>query len=91
VFEPERQVVFARELTKMFEEIHRCPLSEAAAWLKADGHREKGEFVVLLEVRLRQENDAEAERILKILLAECPVKQAANWPRRLPDVKKCAV
>jgi 16S rRNA C1402 (ribose-2'-O) methylase RsmI len=24
VFEPGRQVVFAREITKLFEEIHRC-------------------------------------------------------------------
>ena len=32
-FGPTRQIVLARELTKLFEEIHRCPLSEAAAWL----------------------------------------------------------
>jgi len=31
VFQPERQVVFARELTKLFEEIHRCPLAQALA------------------------------------------------------------
>src|SRR5207253_150335 len=44
-FEPTRQIVFARELTKLFEEIHRCPLAQAAAWLAADPNRQKGEFV----------------------------------------------
>jgi len=93
VFEPQRQVVFARELTKLFEEIHRCPLSEAEAWIKADGHREKGEFVVLLEgaPAADEEHDAEAERILKILLAELPVKQAAGLAAQITGHKKNAL
>ena len=72
VFEPSRQVVFARELTKMFEEIHRCPLSDALAWLAQDAHREKGEFVVLLEgaTEPADAEEVEAERILSILLLE---------------------
>ena len=78
-FAPTRQIVFARELTKLFEEIHRCPLGEAAAWVKADANRERGEFVVLVEgaTIATDAADAEAERILQILLGECSVKQAA--------------
>jgi 16S rRNA (cytidine1402-2'-O)-methyltransferase len=93
VFEPEREVVFARELTKMFEEIHRCPLSEAEAWIKADPHREKGEFVVLLAgaPAAEDEQDVEAERILKILLTECSVKQAANLAAQITGRKKNAL
>jgi 16S rRNA (cytidine1402-2'-O)-methyltransferase len=93
VFEPEREVVFARELTKMFEEIHRCPLSEAQAWIKADPHREKGEFVVLLAGAPAQdeESDADAERILKILLTECSVKQAASLAAQITGRKKNAL
>lgn len=92
-FEPTRQVVFARELTKMFEEIHRCPLAEAVAWLAADAHREKGEFVILLEGAPVAEDtqDAEAERILNILLAECSVKQAANLAAQITGRKKNAL
>lgn len=93
VFQPQRQVVFARELTKMFEEIHRCPLSDALAWVKADAHREKGEFVVLLE-GAESGSDAEAaeaERILNILLAECSVKQAANLTAQITGMKKNAL
>jgi 16S rRNA (cytidine1402-2'-O)-methyltransferase len=92
-FEPTRQVVFARELTKMFEEIHRCPLSEAESWIRADAHREKGEFVVLLEgaTQAQDAEDVEAERILNILLAECSVKQAANLTAQITGRKKNAL
>lgn len=93
VFEPTRQVVFARELTKLFEEIHRCALADALAWVQADPHREKGEFVVLLEGAAAGADaaDADAERILKILLAECSVKQAASLAAQITGRKKNAL
>jgi len=92
-FEPTRQVVFARELTKLFEEIQRCTLSEAAAWIAADAHREKGEYVVLLAgaPEATDAGDAEAERILNILLAECSVKQAASLAAQITGRKKNAL
>lgn len=92
-FEPTRQIVFARELTKMFEEMHRCSLSEASAWIGADAHREKGEFVILLEgvAVAGDQDDAEAERILAILLKECSVKQAANLTAQITGRKKNAL
>lgn len=93
VFEPARQIVFARELTKLFEEIHRCPLGEAAAWLAADAYRQKGEFVVLLEgaPQAADADAAHADRILAILLAECPVKQAASLAAQITGRKKNAL
>jgi 16S rRNA (cytidine1402-2'-O)-methyltransferase len=93
VFEPGRQVVFARELTKLFEEIHRCPLADALAWVKADAHREKGEYVVLVEgaVAGSDAEEREAERILNILLAECSVKQAASLAAQITGRKKNAL
>jgi 16S rRNA (cytidine1402-2'-O)-methyltransferase len=93
VFEPTRQVVFARELTKLFEEIHRCPLGQALAWVKADANRERGEFVVLVEgaTEAADAGDAEAERILNILLAECSVKQAASLAAQITGRKKNAL
>jgi 16S rRNA (cytidine1402-2'-O)-methyltransferase len=92
-FEPTRQVVFARELTKLFEEIHRCPLGEAMAWVKADANRERGEFVVLVEgaTQATDATDAEAERILQILLSECSVKQAASLAAQITGLKKNAL
>jgi 16S rRNA (cytidine1402-2'-O)-methyltransferase len=93
IFEPARQIVFARELTKLFEEIHRCPLSDAAAWLAADPHRQKGEFVILVEgaPAHAEAEDLEAERILAILLGECSVKQAASLAAQITGKKKNAL
>ena len=92
-FEPGRQVVFARELSKMFEEVHRCELKDALAWVKADQHRERGEFVVLLEgaQAATDAEEMEAERVLQILLSECSVKQAANLAAQITGRKKNAL
>jgi 16S rRNA (cytidine1402-2'-O)-methyltransferase len=85
--------VFSRELTKLFEEIHRCPLADAAALLQADAPRENGEYVVLLQgaSEAADAGDAEAERILNILLAECSVKQAASLAAQITGRKKNAL
>lgn len=93
VFGPDRQIVFARELTKLFEEIHRCPLREASAWVAADPHREKGEYVLLVEGAsvAASADDAETDRILAILLAELPVKQAAAMAAQITGKKKNAL
>ena len=92
-FEGARQIVFARELSKLFEEIHRCPLAEAGAWLAADPHRQKGEFVLLLEgaPAAGDAEAAEAERILRILLGECTVSQAAALAAQITGQKKNAL
>ncbi|QDZ29199.1 16S rRNA (cytidine(1402)-2'-O)-methyltransferase [Noviherbaspirillum sp. UKPF54] len=92
-FEATRQVVFARELTKLFEEIHRCRLADAPAWLAADANRQKGEFVLLVEgaPAAADDDETEADRILTILLAECPVKQAASLAAQITGQKKNAL
>lgn len=77
--EPQREIVVARELTKLFEEIARLPLPEAPAWLAADENRRRGEFVLLVSAPPPREGmDQETERVLKLLLADLPVKQAAK-------------
>lgn len=93
VFGQNRQIVFARELTKLFEEIHRCPLHEASAWVAADPNREKGEYVLLVEgaAAASSADDGEADRILSILLAELPVKQAAALAAQITGRKKNAL
>jgi len=92
-FEPTRQIVFARELTKLFEEIHRCTLADATAWVAADPNHQKGEFVILVEgaQTAGDVDDAEADRVLAILLAECPVKQAAALAAQITGRKKNAL
>ena len=89
----DRQIVYARELSKLFEEIHRCTLAEAPTWLAQDAHREKGEYVVLVEAaKVDQAQEmVEAKRILKILLAELSVKQAAQLAASITGQKKNAL
>lgn len=78
VFGDTREIVFARELTKLFESIHRCKLGEALAWLNSDPNNQRGEFVLLVSgaAPRSDELDAQAERTLTALLAELPLKQA---------------
>lgn len=92
VFGPQRHVVLARELTKLFETIHRCPLADAPAWLAADANRQRGEFVVLVEGAVaNQDDDAESERVLRVLLTELSVKQAAALAAQITGQKKNAL
>lgn len=90
VFEPERQIVLARELTKLFEDIHRCPLAQALPWLQAEPQRVKGEFVVLLQgaSTATDAEPAEVTRILLILMEELPLKQAAALTAKITGLKK---
>ncbi|MES2831985.1 MAG: 16S rRNA (cytidine(1402)-2'-O)-methyltransferase [Pseudomonadota bacterium] len=92
-FEPTREIVFARELTKLFEEIHRCTLNQADAWLKTGDHREKGEYVVMLSGAPADADDdlVEADRVLGILMAACPLKQAAALAAQITGQKKNAL
>lgn len=79
LLEPQREIVIARELTKMFEQIERMPLAAAPAWLAADANHQRGEFVLVVSAPpLREGLDAESDRVLATLLAELPVKQAAK-------------
>jgi 16S rRNA (cytidine1402-2'-O)-methyltransferase len=92
LFGDQRRIVIARELSKLFEQIHRCALSEAHEWLAADANRQRGEFVLLIEGANRGDIDTdsmlEARRLLTILLEECPVSQAAALAAKITNIKK---
>jgi 16S rRNA (cytidine1402-2'-O)-methyltransferase len=90
VFGSERGVVLARELTKRFESIHRCPLGEAPAWLAGDSDRQRGEFVVIVSgnLQVETEDQTEARRVLEVLLEELPVKQAAALAAQIVGRRK---
>jgi 16S rRNA (cytidine1402-2'-O)-methyltransferase len=88
-FGPQRQIILARELTKLFETIHCCALVDAPAWLAADLNRQRGEFVILVEgAPADADTDTDAERVLQILLAELPLKQAAALAAQITGQKK---
>ncbi len=88
----QRTVVLARELTKIYETIHSCPLGEAHDWLLADANRQRGEFVLLVSGAPEAEDDGEGERVLKLLLDEgLPVKQAAKLAHAITGAAKNAM
>lgn len=88
----ERQITFARELTKTFEQIHACALIDAPGWLAADADHQRGEFVLIVSgAPPRAPDQAEAQRVLEVLLQELPVKQAAKLAAQLTGQKKNAL
>ena len=84
--------MIARELSKLFEQIHRCALADALTWLAADANRQRGEFVLLIEGTRRSDGESdnilEARRLLTLLLQECSVSQAAALAAKITGVKK---
>ncbi len=85
----DRDVVIARELTKKFETITRRPLDGAADWVRADGDRERGEFVLVIEARAVEPDEAfDSRRLLEALLAELPLKQAVALAARISGGKR---
>lgn len=86
-----RQLTLARELTKTFETIHTCLLTEAVDWLKADLNQQRGEFVLLVHPDIQEKAeglDEEALRILQRLLQELPLKQAVALATDITGHKK---
>ncbi|HEX9179381.1 MAG TPA: SAM-dependent methyltransferase, partial [Burkholderiales bacterium] len=87
-----RRATFARELTKIHETVHTCALDEAADWLKRE-NQERGEFVVVVSGAEPREPgvDAEAERVLGLLLEELPLSRAADLAARITGAARKAL
>jgi 16S rRNA (cytidine1402-2'-O)-methyltransferase len=85
----ERQIVLAREITKLFETIHACALSEAEAWLQSDSNQQRGEFVVLVSGAEPQPGlSAETLATLSTLLDELPLKQAVQLAAKITGANR---
>jgi 16S rRNA (cytidine1402-2'-O)-methyltransferase len=87
----EREIVFARELTKLFETLHRCSLTDAPAWLAANENNRRGEFVLLVSGAVENKDDTETLRVLTELLQELPLKQAVQLASRITGANRNAV
>jgi 16S rRNA (cytidine1402-2'-O)-methyltransferase len=90
VLDPARTITIARELTKRFETILTLPLADARAWLEADPNHVRGEFVLIVHPPAAPEaaDDAEARRILAVLLQELPAPQASRLTAQLTGRSK---
>ena len=90
VFGATRSVVFARELSKHFETVRHSTLGELVEWVGADLNQQRGEIVVLVHgaVPAESESQDEAARIVRILIKELPVSQAAALAAEITGLKK---
>ena len=92
VFPAERQVVVARELTKLHETIVKSRLDEMLSRVTQDENMRKGEFVVIVEgAAIEKKNEELTEdqlSVLKILLRECSIKTAAALASEITGGRK---
>jgi 16S rRNA (cytidine1402-2'-O)-methyltransferase len=93
---PTRRLTLARELTKQFEDVVTLPAAEAPAWLAADAHRTRGEFVLVLHaLPPRPADDAAlsgpALHALQVLLDALPLKQAVALAARISGAPRNAL
>jgi 16S rRNA (cytidine1402-2'-O)-methyltransferase len=91
IFGGDREAVLARELTKTFETILGAPLAQLLDRVNDDANQQKGEIVLLVrgfEGPKSAAEDAEQERVLKILLGELFVRQAANLAAKITGGSK---
>jgi 16S rRNA (cytidine1402-2'-O)-methyltransferase len=79
--DPDRDLVVARELTKLHESVARVRLGDACAWLDADANRVRGEFVLVVDAPRAAAAEAlspEALAWLDALAGELPPARAAK-------------
>ena len=95
---PGRRITLCRELTKQFETIVTLPAADLPAWLAADAHRSRGEFVLVLHALPAAVVlpgaaglPAEAERLLGPLLRDLPLKQAVALAAELSGAPRNAL
>jgi 16S rRNA (cytidine1402-2'-O)-methyltransferase len=88
-----RRAVLARELTKLHETFLAGSPCALAQRLAMDPVQTRGEHVVLVAGadETATADDAEAERVLRVLLEELPLKQAAGLAARITGRKKNAL
>ena len=94
VFGADREILIARELTKVFEQSVRMPLGEALTWLSADPNHVRGEFVLVVFPPAEQKlvalglDDAAEKTVQTLVAAGLPTKQVAQIAQQLTGAPK---
>lgn len=86
-----REIVIARELTKMYETVYHGTLAELIEQVKKDQNLERGEIVLVVKGAETIAEEAEAistDHILKILLNEVSLKQAVELTAKITKKRK---
>ncbi|OHX12524.1 16S rRNA (cytidine(1402)-2'-O)-methyltransferase [Chromobacterium sphagni] len=90
---PERRVMLSRELTKTFETFQALPAAELLEWVKADSNQQRGEIALIIDAAPAVEASddalpAETVRVLQLLAAELPTKQAATLAAQITGANR---
>lgn len=92
VFEPDREIAIARELTKLHETIVKCSLEDMLKLVRENEKMRKGEFVVIVEGAQESKvveglSDKQLS-ILRMLLNECSVKATVSIATEIFGIRK---
>ena len=90
---PERRIVLCRELTKLYEEVHATTAGAARLWLEKEPLRVRGEFVLVVAGAEPEKHpeSRESERVLALLMAQLPLKQAVSLASEITNGRKNAL
>jgi len=88
----DRQIVIARELTKLHETIVKTSLRSALELVEQNDNMRKGEFVVIVDGTVADKKEqiitAEQEKLLQVLLRECSIKTAVAMAVEITGARK---
>ncbi len=92
-FGAERPAALARELTKVHETVIGGTLAELRRWLETHAEQQRGEFVIVVGGALPAGEDdaaahASADKLLRALIDELPLKQAVAVAARVSGGKR---
>lgn len=93
ILPPDRQIVIARELTKLHETIVKTTLANALELVTQDDNMRKGEFVVIVDgaTKISKGDDALSAgqlKILAVLMRECSTKTAIKMAVEITGARK---
>lgn len=90
VFGPNRYVVIARELSKIWESIHGSPLNQLLYWVQKDKKRIQGEIVLIVSGNDNKNNKLTPKIIntMQLLISELSLKKAAILVGYIYGIKK---
>jgi 16S rRNA (cytidine1402-2'-O)-methyltransferase len=90
-FGSDRNMVIARELTKMFETIRAGNIADIISWVESDANQQRGEIVVIVagvEKTEETDNAVSVDKVLTLLLSELSVKKAAELAAKITGKRK---
>lgn len=91
VFGAKRQVVLARELTKLYETIRAGMLAELVQWVESDANQQRGEIVLVVagaEAGETSQDQINTDELLTLLLDELPLKKAVEVAAKISKKRK---